>query len=228
MTSLNSSNTVKYLRLLYPMWVLAGIFSLLYIPSTLIDYKSAEITARNIADNTLLFRLGIAGSIITQLLFVLIPLLLYRLFKDVDEFLASLMVILGWISIPMTLYNETNSLIALGYLGDPNQMFDFIQTHSTNMIIPMIFWGLWLFPLGALIIKSNYFPKIIGWLVILAGLGYILGSFASIIFPNANTVNSVGEALTFGEVIFALWIVIRGVKNQNGISSNELIKQKTT
>ncbi len=209
-----SIQVAKWLRVLYPIWMCVAIFSLLYIPSQLYVEGNAELTAENIRSNLFLFRLGVVGSLVTQILFILIPLLLYVLFEGVSKRLSVLMVLLALVSVPMTMYNELHKLTALSFLAFPEQMMQFLEMSKQGVVIPSIFWGLWLFPLGLLIIKSGYFPKIIGYCLIVAGVGYVLGSFGKILTPDVAMILSVFEVFTFGEIAFVFWIVFKGTSNK--------------
>jgi hypothetical protein len=75
MNELNQQKTVTLLRVLYPVWMIAGMFSIMYVQSSLIDYNNAGATAESISGNELLFRVGIVGRLVTQLLYIIIPLL---------------------------------------------------------------------------------------------------------------------------------------------------------
>jgi hypothetical protein len=88
----------------------------------------------------------------------------------------------------------------------------FLELQKLGTLIATIFWGLWLFPLGYLVYKSGYFPKIFGVLVIIAGFGYLLGSFTHFLLPNLEAIFPVFELLTFGEVIFMVWVLLKGAK----------------
>jgi hypothetical protein len=57
--------------------------------------------------------------------------------------------------------------------------------------------------------KSGYFPKILGALLIVAAFGYLIDGFAAIIFPNYQL--NIGQYITWGELVFALWLLIKGV-----------------
>ena len=212
MKEITQTKAAHDLRILYPIWMLTAIFSLMYVPSTIVLEGNAEITAQNIATNEFLFRLSIVGSLLTQLLFIIIPLLLYQLFKPLSKSLGILMVVLAFISVPITMYNELHKMTALSLLEDPERMIYFLEMNKQGIIISSIFWGLWLFPLGKLVYVSGYFPKIIGVIIIIAGTGYVVGAFAKILVPDFDILLSFSEILTFGEVLFILWLIIKGVK----------------
>src|ERR1700752_1490135 len=76
-------------------------FSLLYVPGKIIVHGNATATAANIVAHETLFRLGIAGQLVSTALFILVPLALYHLLRGVNKRLASLMVILILVSIPV-------------------------------------------------------------------------------------------------------------------------------
>jgi hypothetical protein len=200
----------------------------MYVPMTLIVSGDAATTASNIMANELLFRMGIAGNLITQIIQILIVLVLYKLFKPVSKNHASLMVVFALVGVPMAMLNNLNRIAALILLNGAEflkvlgidqlhvQMMFFLELSEQGVLIPTIFWGLWLLPLGYLVYKSGYFPRILGVLVIMSGFGYLLDSFTHFLIPNyANY-----EAILFpvvmlmgmGEILFALWVLIKGAK----------------
>jgi hypothetical protein len=203
---------VTLLRVLYPVWAVAGMFGLLYVPSKIIVAGDAVATANNIVANEMLFRAGIVSNLVTQLLFVLIPLLLYELFEQTNKRQALLMVILALVAVPIAMLNELTNVAALLLKSNPDQVQFYLDLNAYGVTIASIFWGLWLFPLGCLIYKSGWFPKIIGVVVLIAGVGYTLTSFLKFLTPDLDMLLSILSLMTFGEVIFLLWLVFRGVQ----------------
>ncbi len=212
-TDITQQQAVTALRILYPIWTVVGLFSIEYVLSTLIVSENAAATANNIIANELLFRMGIAGSLITQLIHILVVLILYQLFKSVNKNHSMLIVILGLVGVPISMLNELNKFAALKLLNNPNQMMLFLDLNAQGLFIAGLFWGLWLFPLGYLIYKSGYFPRILGALVVLAGFGYLLDSFMNILSPNLHaTFLPVTNLMVMGEVVFMIWLVFKGAK----------------
>ena len=212
MEKLSPRNAVRILRILYPIWMAFGIFSIVYIPSMLLVAGNAAETASKILANEFLFRTGIVGGLMTQLIFIFAVLLLYKLFESVSKNHSLLMMVLALVSVPIAMLNELNNVAALLLLKNPDQMMLFLNLHAQGVVIASIFWGLWLFPLGSLIYKSGYFPKIISMAVIIGGLGYTLGSFSELLALFSKAILSLFEFMTFGEVVFLLWLVVRGAK----------------
>ena len=126
-----------------------------------------EETANNIAAHETLFRLGIVGDLFCGTIVIFVALALYRLFKGVDQNLAVLVVILGGV-LPAAIdfFNVLNDAAALILVrgADFLSVFDkpqrdalamlFLRMHDQEMFAAMIFWGLWLIPLGILVFRS--------------------------------------------------------------------------
>jgi len=209
---MNQKEALKNLRILYPIWMLLGMFSLMYVPSKLI-VEDAGQTATNILANEMLFKSGIAGSLFTHLLFIFAVILLYHLFKSVSRTCSMNMLVFALVSVPIAMVATLGQVAALELASsDETLMMFFLHLSDQGIIIASIFWGLWLLPLGNLVRLSGYFPKFIGYALMVACAGYFLGSFAQILMERPETVMSIFELLTFGEMIFIFWLIIRGAK----------------
>ena len=208
---------------IYLILAITGIFSLMYVPSTIIVTGNASETASNIASFELLFRAGIFVGLVSSIVFVFLALALYRLLNDINHKQAVLMVTLvaisaaaGFSTTPLQLpalvalsgadflsVFEKSQLEALAYL--------FLRSHSWALQGVQIFWGLWLFPFGFLVYKSGFIPRIFGILLIIAGCGYLLGSFSFFILPQyGDTLSTLVLLLEIGELPIIFWLLIVG------------------
>src|SRR6476646_7573939 len=85
-----------------------------------------------------------------------------------------------------------------------------LNLHQLGISIAGIFWGLWWFLMSYLIFKSGFLPKILGILLIIGGIGYLVDSFAAFLVPNLGV--NIAIFTFWGEVLFPLWLLIKGVK----------------
>ena len=101
----------------------------------------------------------------------------------------------------------------LGTSGRTN--FDTIDT---------AFWGLWLFPFGILVIKSGFFPRVLGLLLIVAGFAYLTMSVTSIVLPAyEHVVSRAMMPLGLGEFPIIFWLLIKGSRvPQPQVGSSQL------
>jgi hypothetical protein len=109
----STKNPGRFAGLLYVLTGIPGFFAIVYVPSKLIVDGNAAATASNIAASERLFRLGIAGQLISQASFIFVALALYDLLKGVNRRHASVMVTLVVLGIPIGFLNELNSIAAL-------------------------------------------------------------------------------------------------------------------
>jgi hypothetical protein len=218
-------NPGRFVGLIYVLISIPGFFALIYVPSKLIVDGNATATASNIAASETLFRVGIACNLISQILFMWVALALYDLLKGVNQRHASLMFGLIVVSIPIALLNELNAIAALILVhgADFLSLFDkpqrdalamlFLNLHDQGFVVAEIFWGLWLFPLGLLVYRSGFIPRILGILLILDCFKYVVNSFTSVLVPQyGDIVSRWMKPLGFGELIFMFWLLIMGAK----------------
>jgi Domain of unknown function (DUF4386) len=223
----STKNPGRFAGLLYVLTSIVGFFAMGYVPGKLIVHGNATATANNIAAGETLFRLGIAGQLVGQAAFIFVALALYDLLKGVNRRQALLMVTLIVISVPIAFVNELNSLAALALIrgADFLSIVDkpqrealamlFLNLHGRGLVVAEMFWGLWLFPLALLVYKSRFLPRFLGVWLGLAGVSWVMLSLTGIVLPQyQDSVNSYLQPAIIGEIVFMLWLLIKGAKPQ--------------
>jgi hypothetical protein len=223
-----ADNPGRVAGFLYLLLAVIGPFRLIYIPSTLVVSGNATATANNIAAHELLFRLGIVSDLLTGTIGLFVGLALYRLFKEVDQNLAALIMILGALMVtPIYFVNTLNDAAALLLVrgSDFLSVFDqpqrnamamlFLRLHHGGVVVNEIFWGLWLFPFGVLVYRSRFLPRFLGVWLIINGFAYLSTSFTGLLLPQyEEMVSNVTFPALLGEVAIMLWLLIKGAQPQ--------------
>jgi len=222
----------RFAGLLYLMGVPTSIFSLFFVPSTLIVSGDAATTIQNIKASELLYRSGIYIGLLSGLIYLLVALALYRLLKEVSESQATLMVAFVVIAVAASFANSFNELAVLIILSEPDFLsaFDpvqqegfaylFVRLQSHGVQIIQIFWGLWLIPMGILVYRSGFIPKIIGISVWLAAFGYLMSNFTFMLLPQYKaTLSPIITGLEMLELPIIFWLVIVGARTPPGKTS---------
>ena len=220
-----TKNPGRIAGLLYVLASIVGIFGLLYVPSKLVVDGHAVETAHNIAVSETLFRLGIAAHVIGEALFVFVALALYDLFKAVNPRTALCMLTLILVAIPMAFLNELNAIAALvlvrgtdflSVFSQPQRdalAMLFLNVHGAGFDITGIFWGLWLFPLGLLVYRSGFVPRILGVALMVNCFPFLINSLTALVEPHCEAlVHGWMRPFHFGEQAFMLWLLIMGAK----------------
>lgn len=212
--------------LVYLLLVLTAPIRLLYVPGKLFVAGDAAATAANLVAHEGLFRLGLVTDLAAGTIVLFVVLALARLFADVDRTLCVLMVVFGGLIVaPIYFLNLGNDIAALtlakgdAYLAvfskpqlDALALF-FLRMHRQVVIVNEMFWGIWLFPLAALILRSRFLPRLLGWWLIANGLAYCVTSLVGLAAPQyAGTVDTVAAPALFGELATMLWLVIFGAR----------------
>lgn len=211
---MNSINkTARIAGFLYLLLLPLGILGILYVPATLIVPEDTAVTASNIMANETLFRLGMVSALLVQVVNIFVVVFLYKLLNPVNKNMARMMVIFILMGAPIAMVNELNNAGVLLLLESDVPAYGlmalFLELHEYGIQIAGIFWGLWLFPMGYLVFKSNYIPKIIGVLLMIGCFGYLIDSFTFLLFPDFGY--TVAQFTFIGELLLPLWLVVKGV-----------------
>lgn len=213
---------------------IAGVFYLvtigtrmfveIFVRNRLVVSNDAAATATNIMAHEPLFRLGFATDIIAFASYVALAALLYELFRPVNR---SLSLVAAFFSLAASTVQAVSSLFhlaPLALLGGASylRVFTVEQLQALALVflklraaayhnIGLVFFGLYLLLVGILILKSKFLPRILGVLMVLAGLSYL--PFMSpplvqtlqpyiLIFPGV------------GQISLCLWLLVMGVNAQ--------------
>jgi hypothetical protein len=210
--------------LLYLALALTAPWGLVVVPSKLFVSGDAAATAERIRAGEGLLRLGIASELVHQVICVFLVLALERLLSHVHRGLARQVVILGaLVSVPVVFVNVLNEVAAIAlatgapYLApfDAAQRdalaYLFVRLHGEGIQVASVFWGLWLFPLGTLLLRSRLAPRFVGALLLVAGVSYCVTSFTSLVVPawDDAATKYVGP-LDIGELSVVVWLLVWG------------------
>ena len=186
----------------------------------LIVSGDAAATATNVVAHESLFRLWFAAALLAVACHIAYTVLFYDLFKPVNRTIALMGASVSLVACALQAFAALIQLVPLLVLGGGDSLgalthgqalalaFLFLNLHTQAFNIYLIFFGFWLIPTGYLILRSTFFPRIIGVLLMLDGLGW-----ATFLWPPVATslypVISVVAALA--EISLVLWLLVVGV-----------------
>ena len=217
--------TARFAGVLYLIITVFAIIAHQYIPNTLIVAGDPQTTADNIAASETLFRVGGVGSELVILLSeIILSIVLYVLLKPVNKTL-SLMAAVSRLAMTtihginlinyyfvLLLVTGTGYMTAFGSDQSQALVSLFLDAHHYGFTIGIAFLTIHVFILGYLILKSEYFPSILGVLFLLAGVGYLVDSFALLLSSSYHTTPVfLAIPIAVAEIAFPLWLLIKGV-----------------
>ena len=200
--------------------VLTVPFAEFWIFPSLIDYGDSGLTAKKLTENKSYFILGVFLNFTTILCDIVVAWALYIFLKPVNKHLSLLVAWFRLVYTAVYLIALLNLIKILELLDAGNyftkigetQVNDLILYHfksfGNEMGFGLILFGIYLALLGYLAMHSAYIPKIFGWLLTIAGLGYFITYSGNFLFPNINT--DVLMITFFGELVFMFWLLLKG------------------
>jgi hypothetical protein len=211
---------------LYLFIIVAALFGEAYVRGSLLVARDPMATARNILGSETLFRVGLAGELLTCVCDVTVTLILYVLLKPVSRNLALLAAFFRLTFVAVYSVAKLFEIAALAALDgtdylkgfDARQLDDLafvaLRVHGLGYGVSLLFFGFCCILFGYLIFKSLYLPKFLGALLMIGGGGYILFSLAQILAPSfaAHYLFPWLMLPAFpAELGLALWLAVKGV-----------------
>lgn len=190
--------------------------------------QDAVATAQNLLVHEFVFRTTLISHIIGTVVFILMMMLLYKIFKPVDNHLAGLMIIPILMQFPIVFIMEAVNFTALMTLkGEPRLTFDGLQQqevayfllrlHRYTFGADKIVFGLGFIPLGLLVIRSGIAPQVIGFLILIGGVGYVVDTILYVLLQRA-TYLTVQPLKLISSGLYSLgflWFLVRGARHSN-------------
>ena len=187
---------------------------------SLVTDGDAAATARDIAASEGLFRASIAALVLIVVLDVLVAWGLFEFFKGVHPGLSRLA---AWFRVAYAVVFAvaiSQLASALHLLGNDHYLsaFDTDQLHASALLeigefndlwqVALALFGVHLVLIGYLAFISGQVPKVIGGLLVVAGLGYLVDSFGVLLLSDYSI--SVGSVTFVGEALLMVWLLVRG------------------
>jgi hypothetical protein len=219
-------NRGRLAGLLWLLTTVAGGFGLFYVRSHVIVPGDAAATAANILASESLYRAAIVSSLVSQVLQFFLGLTLFDLFREVNKRLATVALASVLMSVGIAVVNMLNHFGALLLLSRPDFLKVFApgQLEATALVLLRlangsgqglleIFWAPYYVSFGLLVIRSRFLPKVLGFLLMLMGVGFAVNILQKFLIPQLYPEMFTQLAMTLGAlggVPTMLWLLIKG------------------
>ncbi|MEU5941159.1 DUF4386 domain-containing protein [Micromonospora sp. NPDC047548] len=218
-------------RITGSLYLIVAVFTIFagLVNTRIVESGDAASTADNIDTSATLFRIGFVSELVGATVFLLTGMALYLLLKHVNQMAAAAMVTFVAVSVAIQSLNLLNQKAALtiatgrGHTGafapagSDQLTVLFADIQRDGYLIAQTYFGLWLLPLGYLVVRSGYFPKVLGVLLVIGCFGHLVDVFARFLAP-AFGVNISPFAMTpaaVAELSFIAWLLVKAVRFPN-------------
>ncbi len=203
--------------LAYLILFVSGLVGFFLIRQQFYVPDDAMRTAANFVAHEGLARLGISLDLVTVLAQALAAVGFFYVFRRVDSVGAASITAFGLLNCVVVLMGTAFSATALqvALRGGPTSATDALTLYDLNAATwnaAGLFFGLWLIPMGWLTLRSGSMPRVLGWILVVGGVGSVLSTFVSVLAPDASGLAGVLPlAVIPGEIWLIGYLLIKGM-----------------
>jgi len=213
---------VRVTGIFYFLIIICGLFSEGFVRMELISTNNPAATLVNIKASETLFRLGFLSDLIMVIADIAAAILFYFILKPVSEIVASFAAIfrLGQASIiSMNLLNHFSPLLLISLATESawgpglleEQVAMYMVQHRNGYLISQFLFAFNCLFMAYLIVKSNFFPKLLGYGVGAAGVIYLADSIVNFLFPSmASKLQAMMVIPVVAELSLCGWLLVKG------------------
>jgi hypothetical protein len=209
--------------LCYLVVIAGGLFAEGIVRQALVVPDDAAATARAIAENEMLWRLGLAVHLLYLGPALAVNVIVSGLFRSIEPTLARLALVFGvasvtaeavaliYLSVPLAFSEHRAALAALE--DAPALIYLATRLFATGFGFSLVLFAGFCSLIGALILRSRLVPRVIGAMMILAGTCYVANTLALIVSPGLyERINpAILLPIVLAELSLALWLLVKGV-----------------
>ena len=209
----------------YLLIILSGIYAEFFVRGSMLVAGDPAATAQNIAASAALFRTGIAAEFVMLTADILVAAALFVVFRKVQPHLALLAAFFRVAHAAVVAANLLNTYVPLRLVTGQGQALDsplraelasvLLDAHGYGYAVGLVFFAMHCGVLGYLVWRSTFAPRVLGWLLMLAGAGYLTDSLARTLMASYDA-NAGWFALVvfvpafIAELSFCVWLLVRG------------------
>jgi hypothetical protein len=196
--------------------ILCGLFAQLV--------RSNILASQDIAGSLMMLRFSFISDLTMMVFYLLTAWALYINLKHIEKSLSLLFLVLTIVSVAILSGNMINHIAIIeiqdsSYFktDDLYSLTEFLtKLHEYGYLIAQVYFGLWLLPLGMIILKSGIMPKFIGLALIAATIGHLIEVFITFLIPRYCFIAYPGLVLgMIGEFSFCFWLLLKGLNNSH-------------
>jgi hypothetical protein len=210
--------------------IIFGVFAQV-IRLNILTFDEGVETMKTIAGSIFILRLSFVCDLMQALFYLLTAWALFNILKHFNKNQSLLFLILTVVAVAVYSANMLNH-IAIIELNSTNYLHlgtnelksatrFYTNLHEYGYLISQLFFGLWLFPVGIIVLQSKIMPKYFGVMLIAATVGALTEFFIMLLFPGNEIVTYPGLVLGMtGEFSFCFWLLYKGLGKVNEYEKN--------
>lgn len=203
----------------YLILAISGVVGFLVLHPQVFVSDDLTKTVANLDEKEMMARMRLLSEFVIVLSQALAAVYFFKLFKDINHFASWSLAASGMMNAGAIMM----SAIAMGgaitvansasIMGDKLIMIQiFDQLIKNAWGVGSLFFGLWLIPMGYIVVSSQRMPVWLGRILILGGIGYIANAFLNYAGFNNTVVDLLTIPATVGEFWMIGYLLIVGIR----------------
>jgi hypothetical protein len=219
----NLKRTARLTGVWYLLLGITGMIGFLIIRPQLYIADDPAATLTNLAENPSLAHLSVVlefGIILTQ---AAVALWFYKLFAGINRVAAVGTMAFGLLNAAAIMASAMFMATAVAVSADVSLAPGADAAATVGLLAELsknawgvgnLFFGLWLIPMGWVVVTSGRMPRVMGWILIAGGIGYVLSGILNYGIVDAPTpvVDGLAYLATVGEFWMIGYLLIFGIR----------------
>ncbi len=209
----------RAIGVVYLLYFLTAFFAA-FLMKGLVVSGDAAATAKNILAHEALYRSGFAIDLLANALYIAVTALFYRLFEPVNRSISLLAAFFSLVGCSVQIFGGLFRLAPFLVLGNSqlSNVFTVEQLQAAALLslklyaqifnISFILFALYDLLIGYLIFRSMFLPRILGALLMFAGVGWLTVVWPPLAIALSSFVLPLGG---LAELLLMLWLLVKGV-----------------
>lgn len=213
-------NTARFAGFWYLLLAFWGILAFTIFHPKIYVLSSSGETLKNLTNYEGIARIRLIIEIVIIVSQALAAVWFYKLFRNINEWAASTIGVWGTVNSIIIIISAISMGAAIDIANGTSltfqekivsiQLLTSLITHSWS--IGGLFFGLWLIPMGYIIITYKVMPTWLGRILVISGVGYLLQTFIKYIGFESQYLDILILPAIVGELWMVCYLLIYGIR----------------
>lgn len=211
--------TARLTGVWYLVLAISGLFGFMIFHPQIFIAEDPEKTLNNLIHLESISRIRLLFELLIVISQALAAVWFYKIFRELHTWAAATLGIWGTVNSVVIMVSaiSMNSAIDIAHSSQALQekiaLIQLLSSLITNAwSIGGLFFGLWLIPMGYIVISSGRMPIWLGRILIIGGIGYILQTAINCIGIKSSFISLLVIPATIGEFWMIAYLLMYGIR----------------
>jgi len=218
-------STARKAGVWYLILAIAGVVGFLVVHPKIYVSGDLSQTVSNLSEHESIARLRLLLEFAIVISQAVAAIYFFKLFKDINHVASWALAAWGTMNAGVIMISAIAMGGAINVANDALAVSDklimiqiFVQIIKNAWGVGSVFFGLWLVPMGYIVVSSQRMPAWLGRTLILGGAGYIASAFLSYAGFRFSWIDMLTIPATIGEFWMIGYLIVFGIRPQQQLN----------